>query len=292
LKVPCDPAAEAVQHYHLEERYPNARTSRWLSLGALLLPWTNPGFMAVSATLYVLLGWASQFANRSLAGRESESLDGSIQRLGWFDHLSGLFRSPVSVLLLLVVLAGLIGFAAPSANWSQGRRRVTAKAVMGVSHLVVQLAVGALVGVAAVKAASFTDGWLFTVVLLAALTVLGALAGTVVMGMYLAICCALLRSHGNEAFSSMTLTRYKNFLRMHIDGNGRLTVYPIGLDAANKAWRFDADNPDSGSPWLVPKGGELGCRLIEPPVVIDPLRTAEREQSVYPTARSRKEART
>lgn len=271
VHVPRDPAGEQVQRYDLKERYPNPRTSRRLSLGALRLPWTNPHFMAVPAALYVLLGWASA----------AESADGSVRRSGWLDYLTGLL-SPVSVVLLVVVLAGLIGFAAPSARWSHGGRRTPAKVIMGGLHLAVQLAVGALVGVVAVSVASFAEGWLFPVVLLAVLAGLGGFAGTVVMGAYLAVCCALLRSHGNEAFSAMALTGYKNFLRMRIDADGKLTVYPIGLDVANRAWKFDADNPDSSSPWLAPDGVELRCRLVEGPVVIDP----REPQSAAPRGRS------
>ncbi|MDQ3987729.1 MAG: metallophosphoesterase [Actinomycetota bacterium] len=287
LNVPRDPAGEEVQRYDLKERYPNARTSRRMSLGALLLPWTNPAFMVVPATIYFLLGSASQFANRSLGGPATEPLDGSVQTFGWLDHLTGLIRSPVSVLLLLVVLAGLIGFATPSARWSHGPRRMPAKVLMGVSHLAVQLVVGALVGVVAVEVASFADGWLFTVVLLVALAGLGGFAGTVVMGAYLAVCCALLKSHGNEAFSSMALARYKNFLRLCIHADGRLTVYPIGLDVANRAWRFDVDNPDSSSPWLAPADGVgLRCHLIEDPVVIDPREPRGRDGPIGPAERA------
>ncbi|MGH4022655.1 MAG: metallophosphoesterase family protein [Pseudonocardiaceae bacterium] len=241
LSVPTDPAGDQVQRYDLEERYPEAGRSRRLSLGALRLPWTNPAFMVVPATIYVLLGWT--------------------------------FRSPVAVLLLLVVLAGLIGFASPSATWSHGRRRLPAKALMGVSHLAAQLAVGALVGVVAVGIASFAGGWLSTVVLLAVLAGIGGLAGTVVMGAYLALCCALLRSHGNEAFSCQALTGYKNFLRLHIGTDGVLRVYAIGLDAANRRWRFDHGNPDGSAPWLAPEGAGIRCHLIEK-VVIDPGKPA------------------
>jgi hypothetical protein len=101
--------------------------------------------------------------------------------------------------------------------------------------------------------------------------VVGGLVGALVMGMYLAVCCAWLRAHGNEAFSSMGLTRYKNFLRLHIDGDGVLTIYPIGLDRANSKWRLDPENRDNEeASWLAPDSTELRPRLIESPIVIDP----------------------
>ena len=270
LHVPVDPLARQSQDYHLQWRYPDARTSRRLSIGALSLPFTNPSFLFVPGIIYLLLGWASQFANRALERSLERPLDDSVERFGWLETLMGLFRSPVSVVLLLVVLGGLVGFAKPSADWSQGRRRLVAKTVMGLAHFLVQLLIGVTVGLAAIKVASVFDGTLFNITLMVALAVLGALAGALTMGAYLAVCCAWLRAHGNEAFSSMGLTSYKNFLRMHINPQGMLRIYPIGLSRPNTSWRLDPHKSESetDAPWLAPDGTNLRCHLIEEPIVI------------------------
>jgi hypothetical protein len=90
------------------------------------------------------------------------------------------------------------------------------------------------------------------------------------MGAYLALCCAFLRAHGNEAFSAMGLTRHKNFLRMHIDDQGRLTIYPLGIDRSNDDWRYRPDAAADAS-WLAPADPErLRPKLIEGPIVVDP----------------------
>ncbi|MGH2394606.1 MAG: hypothetical protein ACRDGH_14150, partial [Candidatus Limnocylindria bacterium] len=83
-------------------------------------------------------------------------------------------------------------------------------------------------------------------------------------------CCAFLRAHGNEAFSAMSLTHHKNFLRLHIDAEGQLTIYPIGLDRSNHDWTYDADAATSDASWLAPVAGRLRPRLIEEPIVIAP----------------------
>jgi hypothetical protein len=89
------------------------------------------------------------------------------------------------------------------------------------------------------------------------------------MGAYLAVCCAFLRSHGNEAFSAMGLTSYKNFLRLRIDPDGVLTIYAVGVEKANHRWRYDPDNEDPSAPWLAPEGAGPRRHLLDR-IVIDP----------------------
>ena len=268
LPVPIDPSDPSdIRHFHLaHEPYPDRKTSRRLSWGALALPFRNPRFLTLPAVVYLLLGWSTQFATRTLDPRLDRPLDEAADLFGWGDILLGLVRNPVSVLVLLVVTAGLIGFAKPSADWSQGRRRTTMKLVMGLAHTAGQVAVGVAAGLLALKLASPFDGALFTLVALIALLAVGALAASLTMGLYVAVCCAVFRSHGNEAFSAMALPRYKNFLRLHIDRRGVLTVYPIGLERACTDWRYDAKGPRQ-APWLNP-ADPLEPKLIHDPVVI------------------------
>ena len=72
--------------------------------------------------------------------------------------------------------------------------------------------------------------------------------------------------HANEAFSSLRIEDYKNFLRLHIAKDGSLTIFPIGIERVPRRWRateasaFDAqlepDDPSARKP-----------QLIEPPLV-------------------------
>ena len=75
--------------------------------------------------------------------------------------------------------------------------------------------------------------------------------------------------HGNEAFSSLKIQDYKNFLRLHIDRQGGLLIYPIGLTRVPRAWK-PAQNPRPGDALLVPTDGELDPHLIERPIRIKP----------------------
>merc|ERR1712107_328765 len=55
--------------------------------------------------------------------------------------------------------------------------------------------------------------------------------------------------HFDEAFSSLRIADFKNFLRMHIGTDGDLTIYAIGIDTATESWEEDpcwSQGADSG----------------------------------------------
>jgi hypothetical protein len=65
----------------------------------------------------------------------------------------------------------------------------------------------------------------------------GFVLGTFIMGLYLLISLNVFGRHGNEAFSSLADEDWKNFLRLQIDENGNLTIYPIGIRRVPRDWK-------------------------------------------------------
>ena len=59
------------------------------------------------------------------------------------------------------------------------------------------------------------------------------------MGCYLLVNVNWLGLHFNEAFSSLRIEDYKNFVRMHIDADGDLHCYVVGLDRVPRDWEQD-----------------------------------------------------
>jgi hypothetical protein len=86
--------------------------------------------------------------------------------------------------------------------------------------------------------------------------VLGGVVGATVVGAYLAAAIAIpgIQAHRNEAFAAARMTGYKNFLRLHIDREGALTVYAIGIPRAVKRrdWRAVPDADDVEASWIEP----------------------------------------
>jgi hypothetical protein len=61
----------------------------------------------------------------------------------------------------------------------------------------------------------------------------GYFIGSVIMGLYLLISCAVFGRHGNEAFSSLRIADHKHFLRLRLDARG-LQVFVIALDQVTR----------------------------------------------------------
>jgi len=257
------------QHYVRRTSYPKAAASRLMSLGALTLPFRNPTFMAMPAVLDVVLVWAGQFSIRTLERGADRPLAEAAPRFGLHDLLVGMTRGPLSLVVLLLVGAGLVAFAKPPAKWSSGPAKLAAKAVMGTIHGAMQLITLLLVAWISIRIASVVSGAWFTVVWLLVVAALGGLSAGLTMGAYLAFCSGVpgLDTHGNEAFSAQRLTGYKNFLRLHIDEEGVLRIYPIGVERATTRWRMTTEG-DPSEPWLAPSPPPE-AHLMEDPIVVD-----------------------
>merc|ERR1712196_745142 len=68
--------------------------------------------------------------------------------------------------------------------------------------------------------------------------VLAAPISVFIFGSYLSF-ASIMGRHMDEAFSSLRIEHFKNFLRMHIDSSGTLHLYAIGIDRIPRQWRED-----------------------------------------------------
>jgi hypothetical protein len=72
----------------------------------------------------------------------------------------------------------------------------------------------------------------------------------------------------DELFSAQAIGDHKCFLRLRIDPDGTLTVYPIKIERAAR-WAFvPPAAADSDRRWFRPVDGEPVAELIEEPVVV------------------------
>jgi hypothetical protein len=92
----------------------------------------------------------------------------------------------------------------------------------------------------------------------------GYIIGSIIMGVYLFVSLHIRGRHDNEAFSALKIEDYKNFLRLHIDGDGKLTIYPLKIDKVEREWNLEVKNKVES---YKPKN-ELKVELIEE---IDPI---------------------
>jgi hypothetical protein len=99
--------------------------------------------------------------------------------------------------------------------------------------------------------------------------VLGYAISSFIMGAYLYVSLQFFHRHANEAFSALHIADYKNFLRLRIDQDGSLTIYPVGVEKVPRKW-VAASNPSPGEPVLVPEDRKIEPFMIEGPIVLPP----------------------
>ncbi|MGH3601925.1 MAG: hypothetical protein ACRDQH_16885 [Pseudonocardiaceae bacterium] len=247
LPGPAGPVA-----YRKATTYPSPEESKRLRKRIwLLAPYNLPlagVFGAVQVLLALMLGLHLQ--DRHVA-------------LGLGDLLHAVWQSPTLFLLIplvIVVLVGMVRFA----HDARGLRRF----LVGTVHTTVQLAsaAGFMIASSWLSSAFGLRGAWSLVAFLGLIFLVGGIGGMVGMSGYLwvANCFGL---HGTEGYAAQHHQDLKHFIRLHIEADGALTVYPIGVDRVGRKWTLCPDAP-AYAPWFAAHGAAPEPHLIEKPITI------------------------
>jgi hypothetical protein len=272
--------------YTRRATYPSRARSRYFAWSRIwLVGALNHVFALFVGTVYMLMAWLVAFGRTIPDPAKPEaglsSVVGHIER---GDLIPGLTRSPVAIVLLLLLARGLIGFAKPlkdplrrlfgRVHPALGGLAPWAAGGLGIVHAAVHCVAAGAVAVMASQRIVPDDwtGFGATLSYLGGAVGLGAVAGSLVMALYL-WGSGLLQGHLNEAFSAMRIIDRKCFLRMHLAGDGSLTIYPIGVNRVARRFRAKP-NGDDEEAWLEPVD-PVTPHLIEDPVVIPPPRAPQ-----------------
>lgn len=234
--------------YRLRASFPDTKTSRrlcWLNLGFL---WRNPWFGAVPGFLYLLCAWTimADFREESI-----RSLGGIVRGV-----LSAVLGRPGGAFWILLIFFGFVLFTDVHSRLF----RWIAGPVHGMAHLLATLALGWGSAYVCVVSLGLPFRSIPQLLISAVAIVVGGwIVGSVIMGLYLLISLNGFNAHLNEAFSSLAIPDWKNFLRLQITGDGTLTIYPIGIRRVPRRWRetrtpagsFDPDDPEATLPELI-----------------------------------------
>jgi hypothetical protein len=240
--------------------YPDAGQSRRLRRGIWKLSLLNPTFAVLVGVIYLAYGWLIQSAARSA----NATVESSVEGISFWDAVVRLARTPLALVITAALAFGMAGFTKahkPLLKWGVGLAHLTA-------HLAAALALTWLL----VRLLDGLDGAVFVVALVLGLFVLGAVVGSLVMALYLALVDRL-RLNTNELFAAQRIEDHKNFLRLRIDPEGRLEVFPIAIDTIDRKWRLRraderGDGDGSGGGWFVAGDRGSGPRLVEDPIRI------------------------
>ena len=89
--------------------------------------------------------------------------------------------------------------------------------------------------------------------LIVAIAIVGGVLSATIFGVYLLISLNLFNRHWNEAFSSLRIQDYKNFLRLRIKPDKTLEIHAVGLKNVPREPRSgELGNPDL-KPHLIEK---------------------------------------
>ncbi len=194
-----------------------------------------------------------------------------------FDALNSVIQNSLSVFLLIALIVGFMFFT----DTHRRRDKIIMGGLHGLAHIVAAffLAIGVALFTIWVSSDDwevhipwFGDGNLYFPVDMRLLFsgslvfIGGFIAGSAIMGIYLLFSLNFLGRHGNEAFSSLGIEDWKNFVRLHINEKGDLTIYPVGIRRVPRKWK---DRTGATGPELEPDDrNATPAELIELPIVM------------------------
>jgi hypothetical protein len=256
--------------YEKKTSFPDDATSRLKTFGSLLIPLRSRKFCLFLGAFYALFGWILQSASKTRPDLVGRSLldylkDKGPGDLGMVLPTVGalLANTPMSVFLCLLIIGGLMGFCGAKGKLA----RFVIGAGHGTAHVLLNLALiwfFARINMHCLGLAVFS--WQQVTLFLFEMLLFGGTLGGILMALYLLLFSFVGGFHLNEAYSSQRIADYKNFLRIHLDAAGKLTIYPVGIRKIGR-WK-PRQNPPEGEPWFEPDGPEPQPELIEGPIEI------------------------
>lgn len=229
--------------------YPDEKTSARLAWRNFLFPFLNPKSGWLYAFLYAMSAW---LASASLEAADIIDLPTALSAA-----MNAAVRDPMNGMWLVMFIGAFIFFTDTHVrSW---------RILGGASHAVLHLAAAFMVGWVAllitVQGFDLGYGSLAQLLLSGSITfVLGGPVGAFILGIYLFVSIRILGRHGNEAFSSLRIADYKQWLRLRISADGLLTIYALAIDRVPRRWREatrngeatqQADDPRASAPRLI-----------------------------------------
>jgi hypothetical protein len=206
--------------------YPDERTSRLLSWRNFLFPLLNPKAGWLYAFLYAMSAW---LASASLQAADVIDLPTALSAA-----MNAAIRDPLNGMWLVTIVGGFIFFTDTHVrSW-----RILGGAFHAVLHLAAAFAVGWAALQLTTGALELHYGSILQLLFSGAIVfVLGGPVGAFILGLYLFVSIRVFGRHSTEAFSSLRIQDFKQWLRLRIDSAGNLTIFAIALDRVPRKWR-------------------------------------------------------
>jgi len=267
--------------YDLKTCFPGKDISKKITLGNLFFVFRNPWFCLFLSSFLLFTTWVAVSTSvglgmhaQPLLALSSRAADTNLVHHLWNWFAQILPYSPATCGLLLFFIAGLTGFCEPdpdSCIWRSTAKRIS----IGVTHACLQIILYYLLFYGYLHLDSTllqTDAisvWqlLWQISLLLAI---GAFGCGILLGIYLYLTSCFLNFHAEAGFSSCRIEDFKNFLRMQITKDGRLHIYPVGIERIEKKWQRNRSTKQD-EPQFIPDSGmtiDKLATLIDEPIHI------------------------
>lgn len=278
-----DQAPEGADRAKLECTYPDERTSRRLSVQVLWRMFSNWPMGLCLAVTYFLATLVEGHSLRAAAAYQSgfgevlarivplcpltdpacrASIRGQDVAYGAAEFGLTLARSPGPWIILAILVAACWSLPIPK------RLRYAGPALRlghAVAHAGAFFLVQGIYLFVTRQLDSATGGPLWTFGFLVWNSIGGYVAGLAVCAVYLLV-ASWFGAHHNELYCAMRLATHKNFLRLRIDPDGGLTVYPVKVESPPRVRWTGSHRLDLAAL----KSYRTQTELIEPPIRIAP----------------------
>jgi hypothetical protein len=218
--------------------YPDKATSRRLNWANLAFPFRNPSCGLATAFMYLLSAW---LVSASYGGQELSGIGAAAKVV-----TAIALRNPGTGLWFMFLIGAFIFFTDTHVRWY--------KFFGGLTHALTQIgaSLALLWGTAhfVAECLGLPPTSLWQPIAVGAIVAAGGwLLGSWILGVYLLTSLAIYKRHANEAFSALRIQDWKQFLRLRIDGHGRLSIFVVGIDRVARRWQKSQVN---GQTTLVP----------------------------------------
>ncbi len=252
VEEPVTPEATA-RSYAVKATYPDMKKSARIAYGNLLFLFKNPRFGIVPALLYLITAW--------LVGA---SVGQEVPRSPWRALLitaDVVGDNPGLAIWMLCILGAFLAFTDTHSK--------VYRIIGGLAHWAAHMAAMFYIGWGALSLSTmiFGDPGFLRSTLTGSMVFAGGwIAGSILMGIYLLISINVFGRHSEEAFSGLKHQDHKHFLRLNIDRQGTLTIWPIKIERVPRDWRERKAGETANA--LVVPAEPMQAELIEAPIVV------------------------
>ena len=221
------PATRRLRNGYVQRAvYPDEKTSKRLAWRNFLFPFINPKAGWLYAFLYAMSAW---LASASLEAADVIDLPTALGAT-----LNATVRDPLNGMWLVAIIGGFIFFTDTHIrSW-----RILGGASHALMHLAAAFAVGWGALLLTVDVFELHYGSILQLLLSGFITfVIGGPVGAFILGVYLFASIRIFGRHSTEAFSSLRIQDFKQWLRLRIDASGALTIFAIAVDRVPRRWR-------------------------------------------------------